>query len=231
MLRVDVEFGYHGYRKKWTSIFDISFQFVTDFDWVLKAMGKRQAIGSMGGHGFEGQNLNIGFGWPDIIFKMGMGRQNLSKYYQTIRLGGNVSTGHGSDYWRLMNTSLNRVIPSWTTWSRVWSRVFCGSWMSDGGGTWWNQPLGFIQVYNGLHHRATRLWTFWSGHSPQPFPILSVSLVLAPRIPSIRNLDTGYHGFVGALAMPLNLQNIQFESGWSKSRMVHTVYILNVINC
>ena len=29
--------------------FGISFQFVTDFDWVLKAMGKRQAIGSMGG--------------------------------------------------------------------------------------------------------------------------------------------------------------------------------------
>lgn len=73
-------------------------KFVTDFDWVLKAMGKRQAIGSMGGHGFEGQNLIIGFGWPDIIFKMGMGRQNLSKYYQTIRSGGNVSTGHGSDY-------------------------------------------------------------------------------------------------------------------------------------
>ena len=38
---------------------------VTDFDWVLKAMGKRQAIGSMGGHGFDGQNLN-GFGWLDI---------------------------------------------------------------------------------------------------------------------------------------------------------------------
>jgi hypothetical protein len=37
-------------------------------------------------------------------------------------------------------------------------------------------------------------------------------------------LDTGYHGFVGALAMPLNLQNIQVESGWGKSRMVHTVY-------
>ena len=51
---------------------------VTDFDWVLKAMGKRQAIGSIGGHGFEGQNLNIGIGWPDIIFKMGMGRQVLS---------------------------------------------------------------------------------------------------------------------------------------------------------
>ena len=40
-------------------------------------MGKRQAIGSIGGHGFEGQNLN-GIGWPDIIFKMGMGRQDLS---------------------------------------------------------------------------------------------------------------------------------------------------------
>jgi hypothetical protein len=59
-----------------------------------------------------------------------------------------------------------------------------------------------------------------------------VSFVLvAPRIPSIQSLDTGYHGFVGALAMPLNLQNIQFESVWGKSRMVHTVYILNVINC
>ena len=43
----------------------------------LEAAVKRQAIGSIGGHGFEGQNLN-GIGWPDIIFKMGMGRQDLS---------------------------------------------------------------------------------------------------------------------------------------------------------
>ena len=64
MLRVDVEFGY---RKKRTSI----------------------AIRSLGGHVFEGQNLNIGFGWPDIIFKMGMSRES----------------GH----------TLNIIEPSWTT--------------------------------------------------------------------------------------------------------------------
>ena len=38
-----------------------------------KSDGKASSVlGSMGGHGFDVQNLNIGFGWPDIIFKMGM---------------------------------------------------------------------------------------------------------------------------------------------------------------
>ena len=55
-------------------------KFVSDSDWVLEATVKRQAIGRISGHGFEGQNLN-GFGWPDISghhLQSGYGRQDLS---------------------------------------------------------------------------------------------------------------------------------------------------------
>ena len=78
----------------------------------------------------------------------------------------------------------------------------------------------FSKVYIIEPPSIAKLW-----HFGRPSPTFHVSFVLvAPRIPSIQSLDTGYHGFVGALAMPLNLQNIQFESVWGESRMVHTVY-------
>ena len=48
------------------------------------------------------------------------------------------------------------------------------------------------------------------GH-PQLFTCHLMSWLLQ-GFPRSLDLDAGYHGFVGALAMPLNLQNIQVEA-------------------
>lgn len=207
MLRVDVEFGYHGYRKKWTSIFGISFQ-VCDGLWLgPKSDGKASS------------NRQHGWAWirgaePDYwVWMAGHHLQNGYGPSKFIKILSNNQIG-----WECFNRTRFRLLKInehyWTEFYRVephdlvsdpvfFAEAGCRKVVEHGGANHWDS-FRFTFTYS---HQAVDILV---GH-PQPFPILRVSLVLAPRIPSIRNLDTGDHGFVGALAMPLNLQNIQVE--------------------
>ena len=184
-----------GYRKKWTSIFGIIWYFVPVCDglWLgPKSDGKASSNRQHGWAWIRGAEPEYWVWMAGHHLQNGYGPSRFIKQSDWV----GMFQQDTYNYWRLMNT----IEPSWTTWSRVWSRVFCGSSTSDGGGTnnhwdsfrFTSEPPGCV----GHFGRAI---------VPNLFPRVSLVLV-APRIPSIRNLDTGYHGFVGALAMPLNLQ-------------------------
>ena len=179
-------------------------------------MGKRQAIGSMGGPSrFEGQNLNQ-IGWPDIIFNMGMGRQDLS----------NNQIG-----WECFNRTHIIIEHYWTELYRVEPHDP----VSD--------PVFFAEarrrmaveptttgIHSGLRlHRATRLWHFGRTIVPNLFPFYGCHLM--SWLQGFPRSET-WTRVITALLEPWRCRWI---SKISSLRQVaygtYSVYILNVINC
>ena len=147
MLRVDVEFGYHGYRKKWTSIFDISFQVCVRLrlgPWSdSKASSNRQDKWAW-----------IRGAEPEWVWMAGHIRTSSSKWVwpsRFIKQSDRVGRFQPGLYWTL----LKHIEPHDPVSDKI-----CLFRKLDVGWRWNQQPLGFIQVYIIDHHRATRLWHF-----------------------------------------------------------------------